>query len=245
MSVLESQPSMKTGARQLWGSDAWRQRSMKPDAIEEWKRISFMAQAPAECPSGALGSRLGPCPEAAPEAAKPAKTSPTNSVVSICLPVAVLFGGHCCSLCSIRPPSWEVCHQDKLVCSMIRPCTVQHDLTCYSEMNADMMHTPRLCRPGQRQPTCASAWSSAGQCTAATPDRSPPGCPLCPPFPGPDAAPMHSSRQSCRRPCCTNRLAQTVARPAAMQGAATAATRRCQSRHECHSRPAQWTRAAH
>ena len=79
----------------MWGSDAWRQRSMKPDAVEEWERISAMAQAPAECPAGALGSSLRPCTEAAPEAAKtgpkPSKPekapSPPNSLVSVCSPV--------------------------------------------------------------------------------------------------------------------------------------------------------------
>ena len=75
---------------------------MKPDAVGEWERISAMAQAPAQCSSRAPGSRLPSCPEAvpkaAPEAAKPAETSPKaskpakassppDSVVNLCLPL--------------------------------------------------------------------------------------------------------------------------------------------------------------
>lgn len=71
----------KQAAAELWISDPWRQRSVKPQAVDEWKRISTMAQLAAKAgPPGSLDSRSARCPRPAePERPKRASTSPPGA----------------------------------------------------------------------------------------------------------------------------------------------------------------------
>ena len=52
-----SGPDIKQAAAMMWGSDPWRARSIKEGAVEEWRRVSSMAQQPAP---GKLGSHAVP-----------------------------------------------------------------------------------------------------------------------------------------------------------------------------------------
>ena len=86
--------NMKQAAATLWGSDSWRQRSLKPEALSEWQGRCSKAAAQGPTKSAQLGSsssRPARCPEAGereeaprahsfPAADKP--NSPYNSVVS-------------------------------------------------------------------------------------------------------------------------------------------------------------------
>ena len=76
---------MKQAAAMMWGSDPWRARSIKEGAVEEWRRVSSMAQQPAP---GRLGSHA--VPEADQDgqpgcrnSPKAKANSPYNSQVSV------------------------------------------------------------------------------------------------------------------------------------------------------------------
>lgn len=85
--------NVKQAAAHLWGSDAWRQRSLRPEALSEWQgRCATAAQVPTKSgEAGSTSSRPARCPKAgekeeAPRARSfPAADKPNsayNSVVS-------------------------------------------------------------------------------------------------------------------------------------------------------------------
>ena len=86
--------NVKQAAAQLWGSDHWRQRSLKPEALTEWQgrcdktaaqvptkgaQLGSSSTRPARCPN-AGGNEDAPRARSFPAAEKP--NSPYNSVVS-------------------------------------------------------------------------------------------------------------------------------------------------------------------
>ncbi len=94
---------MKQAAAQLWGNKAWRQRSLKPEALSEWqgrcdKVVAQMSKKSAQ--SGDSGSRpargpKGAEPENGPRArsfpASEKPSSPYASVVCLLNPYPLWF----------------------------------------------------------------------------------------------------------------------------------------------------------
>ena len=118
--------NMKQAAAELWGTQAWKQRSLKPEAASDWQRRCMAAgQLPKAALLGSSGSRSTRCLKAGePEGAlragnsRPAAEKPDSPYKSVVSPVAYLIT----VLCMLRLRPSQLCmgliqvHGDCLLC---------------------------------------------------------------------------------------------------------------------------------